>query len=163
MYRQSLYASQNNSDALRRGENRLRAHQGLPRWRGDALVVGRSLLDPFPGRAVASGLRVAALPIHPYRLDFLVVRLGGDEAGVERTDRVTERTACLRHRDGLEDALVHCGSGGKSAGADDARDRGHGKETAPGWIAWREHHGLIECRRVCGWRAKHAVSLGHLI
>ena len=24
-------------------------------------------------------------------------------------------------------------------------------------------HGIGKCRRVCGWRAKHAISLGHWI
>jgi hypothetical protein len=54
-------------------------------------------------------------------------------------------------------------SSGKSAGADNACDGGHGEETAPRRVAWREHHWVVECRRVCGWRAKHAVSLGHWI
>jgi putative ABC transport system substrate-binding protein len=47
------------------------------------------------------------------------------------------------------------------AGADDADDRGHGEESSPRWVDGREHHGVVYCRRVCGWRAKHAVSLGH--
>jgi hypothetical protein len=41
---------------------------------------------------------------------------------VERTDRVTERTARLRHRDGLGDACS-LRSSGKGAGTDDACDR----------------------------------------
>ncbi len=65
------------------------------------------------------------------------------------------------HGDGRKDAWVHRGRSGEGTGANGACDRGHGEETAPRWIAWREHHGVVDCRRVCGWRAKHAVSLDH--
>src|SRR5882724_418827 len=42
--------------------------------------------------------------------------------------------------------------GGKTAGASGACEGGNSKESAP-----RRIYG-----RVCGWRAKHAISLGHL-
>jgi len=64
-------------------------------------------------------------------------------------------------RNGLGDVRRPRGSG-KGASTDGACDGGHGEETAPRGIAWREHHGMIDCRRVCGWRAKHAISLDHL-
>jgi hypothetical protein len=64
---------------------------------------------------------------------------------------------------GRGDARVHRSSTGKGASTDDARDGGHGEETPPRRIAWREHHGVVDCRRVCGWRDIHAVSLGHWI
>jgi hypothetical protein len=64
------------------------------------------------------------------------------------------------HGHGRRDARVHRGSSGKGAGTDDTGDRGQSEEPPSRWIAWREH-GLIDYRRVCGWRAKHAVSLSH--
>ena len=51
------------------------------------------------------------------------------------------RPAAPGYGHGLGDARVHRGSNGKGAGTDDARDRGHGEETAPGGITWREHLG----------------------
>ncbi len=70
------------------------------------------------------------------------------------------RPAGPGHGHGLGDIRRPRG-GGKGASTDGARDRGHSEETAPHGIAWREHHGVVDCRRVCGWRVIHAISLGH--
>jgi hypothetical protein len=59
---------------------------------------------------------------------------------------------------GRRDARVHRASE-KGASANDACDRGHGQETAPCRVAWREHQGW-SIADVVGGRDKHAVSLG---
>jgi hypothetical protein len=82
-------------------------------------------------------------------------------SGAEAEQLLLKATAVVGHGDGLGDTRVHRSSSGKSAGADNACDGRDGEEMAPRWIAWREHHGVVDCRRACGWRAIHAVSLGH--
>ena len=64
--------------------------------------------------------------------------------------RIAPRRAGLAGGDGLGDVRCHR-SGGKAASASNACDGGHGEKTAP-----RRIYG-----RVCGWHAKHAVSLDH--
>jgi hypothetical protein len=76
--------------------------------------------------------------------------------------RVRQGRRRWRDGDGRRNARRHRGGGKGGASTDGACDRGRGEETAPRWIAWREHYGVGDCRRVYGWRAKHAVSLGHL-
>src|SRR5260370_26766180 len=77
-------------------------------------------------------------------------------------DHVMDRIWPDWHGHGLGDIFGHrrCR---EAASPDGARDRGRGEESAPRRIDGREHHGMVYCRRVCGWRAKHAVSLGHWI
>jgi hypothetical protein len=92
------------------------------------------------------------------KVDRLGVLAGGLPV---RLDHGMDRVWPDWHGDGLGDVRGLCGSG-KGAGTDDARDGRSGEETAPGWIARREHYGVVDCRRVCGWRDIHAVSPGHL-
>src|SRR5882724_9956611 len=67
--------------------------------------------------------------------------------------RVVPGNRCRRRDcDGFRDVVRRgCGEG-ETASADHAADCSNGQESAPGRIYGR----------VCGWRAKHAVSLGHL-
>jgi len=92
---------------------------------------------------------------------FKVDRLGVLAGGLPvLLDHGLDRVGPDWHGDGLGDVVRRRCSGGEATCPDEAGAGGDGEETAPGWIAWREHE-LIDCRRVCGWRAKHAVSLGH--
>src|SRR5450755_1704865 len=59
--------------------------------------------------------------------------------GDQRKGRI--RRAVPGHGHGRRDARVHRSGCGKGASTDGACDRGHGEETAPSRIAWREHHG----------------------
>ena len=63
-------------------------------------------------------------------------------------------SCCLSIRNGCSDRH---GNRGEAADADDAGAGGKGDKASP-----RRVDG-VDCRRVCGWRAKHAVSLGHWI
>jgi hypothetical protein len=51
-------------------------------------------------------------------------------------------------------------SSSEATSPDETSAGGHGEETSTCRVDGREHR-MVDCRRVCGWRAKHAVSLGH--
>ena len=42
-------------------------------------MVGASPLEPFPGAALAGGLRVLRFPIHEHGIRLIVVRLGDNQ------------------------------------------------------------------------------------
>src|SRR6266851_9111540 len=105
-------------------------------------MVFPRLLDPAPFAALAVGLWIVELPSFCQVPSRGIRCLGLHQFGVGEVERA-DCGAQGRAWYGMGDVRSHR-RGGKAASAGDACGGGHGEETAPRRIAWREHYGVVD-------------------